>query len=341
MNLNALRNQETPYAARSKPLPVLPIAAGITTAVIWGISFLFTKDALNYTFPAQILGLRFAAASLAITLLAAFRLVRINLRGKGLRSLLLLSFFQPFLYFIGETWGVKWTTASEAGMIIGLVPVATALMASLFLQERMRPLQLISIVSSVAGVFVIVSAQGQLALGADLLGVLALFLAVFSTAVYSILSKKSSEMYTPVEITFVMMWIGALMFNLIGLAQAARQGSLTSYFEPLSHSAVVIAVLYLGILSSVGAFFLFNYALSHLTVTQSAPLINLTTVVSVIGGVVFQGDPFGWVAGIGVILIILGVWGTNTSQKTQPVAPGKFKRTGQDSSGQLIGRKKE
>ncbi|CAA7601198.1 EamA domain protein [Acididesulfobacillus acetoxydans] len=311
VKVNTNLNQVAASALRAKPAPLLPLVAGMTTAVIWGISFLFTKDALNYTFPAQILGLRFAAAALTITFLVAFGIVKINLRGKGLGSLLVLSFVQPFLYFIGETWGVKWTTASEAGMIVGLAPVAIALMASIFLHERMRPLQIVSIGCSVLGVFVIVGAQGQLSWGEHLLGVSALFVAVISTGVYSILSKKSSQRFTPVEITYVMMWMGAVLFNLIGLAQAARQGRLLGYLAPLQHSAVVMAVLYLGVLSSVGAFFLFNYALSHLSVTQSAPLINLTTVVSVAGGVVFQHDPFGWVEAAGALLIILGVWGTN------------------------------
>ncbi|KLU61172.1 putative amino-acid metabolite efflux pump [Peptococcaceae bacterium CEB3] len=311
VKVNTNLTEGTASTLKAKPALLLPLVAGMTTAVIWGISFLFTKDALNYTFPLQILGLRFAAAALTITLLMALRIVKINLRGKGLGALLVLSFVQPFLYFIGETWGVKWTTASEAGMIIGLAPVAIALMASIFLHERMRPLQMVSIGCSVLGVFVIVGAQGQFSLGEHLLGVLALFLAVISTGVYSILSKKSSQRFTPVEITYVMMWIGAVLFNLIGLAQAALQGNLLGYLAPLRHSAVVMAVLYLGVLSSVGAFFLFNYALSRLSVTQSAPLINLTTVVSVTGGVIFQHDPFGWVEAAGAVLIILGVWGTN------------------------------
>jgi drug/metabolite transporter (DMT)-like permease len=300
-----------PQLNKQQERALLPILAGITTAFLWGISFLFTKDALNYTFPAQVLGLRFGAGALSMTLLVIFRLIKIDFKGKSLGSLILLSFFQPFLYFIGETWGVKWTSASEAGMVIGLVPVATALMASIFLHERMRLFQSISVVFSVAGVFVIVGARGPLSIGLHVWGILALFLAVISTSVYSILSKKSSQRFTSVEITFVMMWLGAILFNLMGVGQSIGQGTLLSYLSPLKHTGVSVAVLYLGVLSSVGGFFLFNYALSHLKVSQSAPLINLTTVVSVIGGVVLQGDPFGWIELAGVALIITGVWGTN------------------------------
>ncbi|MDI6880259.1 MAG: EamA family transporter [Desulfitobacteriaceae bacterium] len=289
-----------------------PILAGSTTAVVWGISFLFTKDALNYTFPTQILGLRFAAAVLALLILQGLGIIRMNFKGKPLGTLILLGFFQPFLYFIGETWGVKWTNASEAGMIIGLMPVATALLAVIFLRERIRFVQALFIVSSVAGVFVIISAQGRVAFGEHVWGIAALFIAVLSTAIYSILSKKSSQHFTPVEITYVMMWIGAILFNLLGIGQSITLGTLGSYLAPLLKPSVIIAVLYLGVISSVGGFFLFNYALSRLSVSQSAPLINLTTVVSVLGGVILQGDPFSGMHAVGVALIVAGVWGTNT-----------------------------
>ncbi len=291
----------------SSPMPML---AGIATAFLWGISFLFTKDALSYTFPMQVLGLRFAAGASLMSVLAALRLIKLDFKGKGIGSLILLSLFQPFLYFIGETWGVKWTSASEAGMVIGIVPVTTALMAAIFLHERMRVLQVLSVIASVIGVFVIVGTKGQLSIGQHAFGILALLLAVISTSVYSILTKISSQRFTSVEITFVMMWMGAILFNLIGISQSASQGTVWTYLSPLSNPPVLVAVIYLGFLSSVGGFFLYNYALSGLKVSQSAPLINLITVVSVVGGVLFQGDSFGWVESAGIGLIIAGVWGT-------------------------------
>lgn len=233
---------------------LIPVLAGSTTAVVWGISFLFTKDALKYTFPAQILGLRFMAAVLALVILQSLRLIRIDLKGKPLGSLLLLGFFQPILYFIGETWGVKWTNASEAGMIIGLVPVVTALLAAIVLKERIMPSQALFILSSVAGVFAIVTSQGQFDIGEHALGIVALFMAVLSTGIYSILSKRSSEFFTPVEITYIMMWIGAILFGALGLGQSWVQGNLSAYFAPLLKPSVLTAVFYLGVISSVVGF---------------------------------------------------------------------------------------
>jgi len=300
----------------SKSSTGLPIFAGIGMAVIWGFSFLFTKETLDYTFPLQLLGFRFGAAALLLSILKLTGVIRINLKGKPIFPLFLVALFQPGLYFMGETWGVKWTSASEAGMVIALVPVAIATMAAIFLKEKLNSKQIISIAASVLGVLVIVSTQGKLQFGEHLWGILALLLAVFAAGAYSILARHSSRKFTPLEITFVMMWTGTVIFNGLGIGQSIFEGSLTAYLKPLQTASVLWAILYLSALSSVLAFFLSNYMFAELPVSQTAPILNLITVVSVFSGVVFRGEMFGWIHAVGITLIILGVWGTNVFGKT-------------------------
>ena len=300
----------------SKASSGLPIFAGIGMAVIWGFSFLFTKETLDHTFPLQLLGFRFGAAALLLTILKLTGMVRINLKGKPTSTLLLLALFQPGLYFIGETWGVKWTSASEAGMIIALVPVAIATMAAIFLKEKLNAKQILTIAASVLGVLMIVSAQGKPEFGEHLWGIMALLLAVLAAGVYSILARHSAKRFTPLEITFIMMWAGTVIFNVLGVAQSIVEGSLLTYLSPLQLTSVLWAILYLGALSSVLAFFLSNYMFATLPVSQTAPILNLITVVSVFSGVFFRGESFGWIQAVGITLIVLGVWGTNIFGRT-------------------------
>ncbi|MDQ7093164.1 DMT family transporter [Desulfosporosinus sp. PR] len=296
---------------RSKESPALPMLAGVGMAVIWGFSFLFTKESLDYTFPLQLLGFRFGVAALLLTGLKLTRVIHINLRGKAIPPLFLLALFQPGLYFLGETWGVKWTSASEAGMVIALVPVAIATMAAVFLKEKLNSKQVLSIGASVLGVIIIVAAQGSLQFGKHLWGITALLMAVLAAGAYSILARHSSQKFTPLEITYVMMWAGTVIFNVLGIGQSVWQGSFFNYLAPLQKTSVLWAVFYLGVLSSVLAFFLSNYMYAKLPASQTAPILNLITVVSVFSGVAFRGELFGWQQAAGIILIILGVWGTN------------------------------
>jgi len=290
---------------------IWPYLAATSVSFIFGFSFLFTKAALDYTEPFQLLGFRFALAGLLLTVLKMLGIIQLQFKGKRISSLLTLALFQPVLYFMGETWGVKWTSASEAGMIIALIPVVVTAMAAIFLREKLHPWQIVAVVASVAGVFLIVLGQGNLSFGEQLWGILALLGAVLAAGAYTIFSKHLSAEFTPIEITFVMMWVGAIIFNILGVGQSARNGTISNYLQPLSQMEVWWAVLYLGVLSSVTAFFLLNYTISKLKVSQTAGFNNLTTVVAVSAGVLFAGEPFGWVQALGVVLILWGVWGTN------------------------------
>ncbi len=97
---------------------VKPVLAGLYVAVVFGFSFLFTKEVLEILTPFHLLGFRFAAAALALTGLRILGIINLNFRGKRIGILLLLAFFQPVAYFIFETIGIKLTTASEAGVTI-------------------------------------------------------------------------------------------------------------------------------------------------------------------------------------------------------------------------------
>ncbi|NLW16142.1 MAG: DMT family transporter, partial [Firmicutes bacterium] len=135
--------------------------------------------------------------------------------------------------------------------------------------------------------------------------------AVISAALFNIGSRRASARFTPVEVTCVMMWLGAVIFNLLALFFHWRAGKLADFFTPLADHQVIIALLYLGIGSSVVAFFLVNYGLSQLPASQTAVFSNLTTVVSIVAGVVFRNEPFYWFHALGAVAIMVGVWGAN------------------------------
>lgn len=315
-----------------------PTLAAVTVAVIFGFSFLFTKGALYYLSPFQLIGLRFALAALFLTILAACRLVKLHIRPAHLPDLLKIAIWQPVLYFTCETYGVKFTSASESGVIIALVPVATTVLSIFMLKEKITLWQGIFINAAVLGV--ILMALGKPAGGltgqpGHLLGVFLLFGAVLAAGFYNVLSRRASAGHFPLDITFVMMWLGALVFNAAGLVQSYLIGQLNNYIDAWLHLPVVTGLLYLGILSSVVAFFLLNYTLSHLPASRTSVFMNLTPVISVLAGIIFLGERLAVWQIAGGVLILLGVWGTNhfackpkeVAGRQKPLAniPEKFK----------------
>lgn len=290
------------------------IAAAVAASAIWGLSFIFTKDVLSYVGPNQLMGLRFAVAALTMTLLSAAGIIHTRINREAVKDLLKVAILQPVIYFCCETYGIKYTTASEAGVIIAMIPLTILVLSFFMLKEKIRMGQLVSIVLAVAGVVLLVQggqAAAQLDAKMHTLGVLMLLGAVLSGSLYNIYSGQASGKYTAMEITMVMMWLGALVFNGVAIAQGAAHGHPFGYLAAFAVKPVLFSVLYLGVISSVGAFFALNYALGKLKPTQVSVFLNLIPVVTLAAATLVYGERLSvWQMG-GSLLILIGVWGAN------------------------------
>jgi drug/metabolite transporter (DMT)-like permease len=253
-----------------------------------------------------------------MSILVAARVVKVDFRGKPLKDILLACLFQPLLYFTCETFGVSESASSTAGIVLGALPAAVALLGTFMLKEKLSPLQGFSLLASIAGVALIAILGGARGGGSGSpRGFLFLLGAVASAAFYNIYSRRSSRVWSPIETTYAMMLSGAIVFGAICLLHGLSSGG--AFAGGKAAGAGILArarpvlpgIVYLGALSSVLAFFLINFTLSRLKASQSAVFTSLTTVIAVAAGVVLRGEPFGLAQLAGSIMIVAGVWGTN------------------------------
>lgn len=295
---------------------ILVYLAGIAWSSIFGLSFLVTKGGLESFSPFELLFLRFLVATFLMSLLARLRLLRLSYRGKPLGLLALLCLFQPLLYFACETLGLKETASSTGGLILGAMPALVALLGALMLKEGLVPRQVAGLVLSLSGVALIVvlgrsaSHEGQ---ADSLRGVLLLLGALLSAGFYNVYSRRASAWFSPAETTFAMMATGAVVFGIVALGQRAIQGG-PGLLSRISSSAL-LSVGYLGILSSVLAFFLVNLTLQRLKASQSAVFGTLTTLVALAAGAFFKGEALGPLRIVGSVMIVVGVWATNSGSR--------------------------
>ena len=112
--------------------------AAIASNFLFGLSFLASRIALEHTESSTLLVLRFVVSVLVMLLLVATGVIKLNLKGKPILGPIMLGLFHPVIYYIGETNGIKYTNASFAGVMVALLPVATAVGSSIFLKERFR-----------------------------------------------------------------------------------------------------------------------------------------------------------------------------------------------------------
>ena len=278
--------------------------------VIFGLSYLFSKVALEIVDPILLLSIRFTVTFLILNLLVATRLLKLNLKGKKLGGPILLGILQPVLYFTLENYGLKYTTTSLTGMLSALAPIFTTMVGALILKEMPNRKQWAYICVSIVGVLMVSLKPGS---GENtLLGCAILTAAYFAGAFFSILSRTLSKEFSPFELTYIMFAVGFVFFLALAFAQNGAQ-TVGLMMNALGKGEFLVSVLYLGGLSSVGAYLLANYSLAKLPVARSSIFQNLGTVVSVLAGVLVMGDSFTWVSLAAFILILCGVWGVNAT----------------------------
>lgn len=302
-----------------KKTHTLSLLAALTSAVIFGMSFMFSKLALEVAAPTVLLAFRFTVAVAAMSLVILVNalvgklrgrpLFAFSLRGKSVYKLVLLGIVQPVAYFIFENYGILYTSSAVAGTIIAAVPVCCILMDVLVLHERVTLKQVLCALGAIGGV-ALISVGGAMMVSA--LGMLFLVLTMLSDTLYYGISHNAAKRFTPFEMTYVMFIVGMVVFIPVGLIYA---GGLHSPLitGPMHDGGFWVAVLYLGLLSSVLAYGLLNFANSHLSVSETSLFSNVTTVVSVLAGVVLLKEPFSVWQMLGVAVILVCVFVANVS----------------------------
>ncbi|WP_160678125.1 DMT family transporter [Clostridium sp. C8-1-8] len=289
----------------------LPYIAVSISSVIFGLSFLFSKMALTVATPFMLVSFRFLLAFLVMTILIIFKIIKVNYKNKPLGGLIVLGLAEPVIYFIFETYGVKNASSSVAGLMLALIPIAVTLLGAYFLNEVPSIKRILFIVLSVSGVALIGIMSSTGGQGTSIGGIILLLGAVTSAGFYSIISRKVSKYYTPVEITYFMMFFAALCFTIMNIVDVLINGNIYNYFEPLKSRTFVISILYLGIISSIIAYFLTNFTLSKIQASKTSVFSNISTIVSIVAGVLILNESFHIYHFVGSILILTGVWGTN------------------------------
>lgn len=280
--------------------------AGLGMALLFGLSFLAAKVALAACGRVLMLALRFTVAGVALWALKLTGVVPASYAGKPWWKLVVLSLFYPTLSFVLEAAGVDLLPSSQAGIIMALMPVIALVMGVVLLGERVSAVQVAMVATSVVGVAL--TALATASDGQDnLLGMCLMLGCALLGAIQTISVRGMSDTFSAFEVTCVMSAVAAVVFDIYALATGAFVG-LPAVMGDISG---IGSVVYLALGCSVGAFFCLNYVNAHLPVARGSVFTNLSTVVSIVAGVLLGGDELSVLKVAGMALILLGVWGVN------------------------------
>ncbi len=292
----------------------MAVVSALVAQVIFGFSFMFTKIALCYATPMTVIADRYLVAFIALSIVMIFKKLKIK-NVKNISKLFVMALFQPVLYFLCESYGIKLTTSGFSSVMISLIPVISIFGGMVVLKEFPSPMQYVFTVLSVLGV-VVFAYSGKVDGTVTPLGIVLLLGAVISSVAYNVLSRKISTEFTPFERTYAMMVTGLTVFLAISFAENINcPVNIIINFENPLYTA---SILYLGVFSSVIAFLLLNYANTYLPVSKTTVFSNITTVVSVLAGIVFLGEKLSVYTVVSSLMIIAGVWGVQLAGQKKP-----------------------
>lgn len=286
---------------------------GVLASLIFGFEFFFMAQALDEIQPFQLLAYQFLLSGLTMSVLKWVGLIKVDLRKPGFTTVLILSILQPVLFYILETVGLEMTSTIIAGILMAVIPVVVMVLAIFLLREYPTVIQFAAGILTFLGVVLVTVMAGSEGGEGNLLGLVVLLAAVLIYGYYTVLTRKIFETFTPVEVTYVMMWFGGIVFNLIAIGLSLTSGTLPEYFAPLAQGKVLVAVFYLGVVA-LAAFFIGNYLIAQIGPARMSVFANLTTIVTVIAGVLLRHDHFYWYHAVGAGMIILGVYICNRPQ---------------------------
>lgn len=284
-------------------------AAG--SEIIFGLSYIFTKNVTTENIHMfTLLGWRFVIAAATMTICIGLGIIKINFKNKSIKPVLRAALFVPCLYFIGETIGIRYTTASESGVFLSCTSVASIAASTLILKKKPTRNEVVGIVTTLIGVLITVVVVGVSA-RFSLLGYAFLLMGVISFALYAVFSRKAIA-YSEAEITYIMLIAGAVVYGLCACIEAYENGTMKALILlPFHDHSFLIAVLYQGIGCSIFAFFMSNMAIARIGVNRTSSFYGVSTVVSIFAGALFLHEMFTWGQWIGAGIIILGIYIAN------------------------------
>jgi drug/metabolite transporter (DMT)-like permease len=274
----------------------------ILAMIFWGMSFIWYKQAFQNFLPLSVIFLRLLI-SFPLLLLFAIILRRIRWpRLPDLKYFLLLALFEPFLYFICESYGLVYLSSTLASVILATIPLITPISAYYFYKERLTVNNFIGIFLSFLGVILVVYAEGRSG-NAPWFGILLIFLAVISTQGYAILLKRLSGEYNALSIVWFQNLIGSIyflpLFFLLEYKKIPWKILTMSDYLP---------VIYLSLFASAIAFIFFIEGIKKLGMTRAVVFTNFIPIVTAIFAVIILNENFSLMKAGGIFTTILGLF---------------------------------
>lgn len=275
-------------------------ALAIITILIWGTTFISTKILLTQFSPEEILAYRFFLAFLILIVIYPRKVKLLPIKEELL--FFLLGATGISLYYWTENLALKYTYASNVGLISSSIPIFTALIAHfIYNNEKFTINIFLGFIIAIIGISIVVYNGKVLKLNpkGDLMAIISAVL--FS--VYSILIKKVNDKYNQIFVVRKIFFYGIVtMLPILFISKA-------SIFKVSSLDInIVLNLLFLSVFASVLCFLMWNKAINIIGSIKTTNYIYLVPLITMISSNIILGENISALMLLGGLLIFVGVY---------------------------------
>ena len=279
---------------------ILAYLSAVGKCIIYGATPFFTGALSENMDVLDLLSLRFLLSFVVFLILKNLRILKIDLKVKDIfvkndrtphiKNLILTALFEPVLYMLFETLGISMTNGVTTAVILSVAPVFYCVGEFIFFRQYPSLWQGVFLTLGMAGAAYIAVCTSNEGGRSSLMGIIFLILALTVGALFCVFSRKSSSHFSPLEITFVSSMLGAVCFNAVNVVRHIAKGDILHYFAPYFDLENLFGFVMLGVMSTIFATMMSNYALSKIKISTFSAFGGVSTIVTVLIGVIFANE---------------------------------------------------
>ena len=273
----------------------------VLSMIFWSFSYIWTKNVFQYLSPTLTVFTRLILVTIMFSIIALL-FKNLNKLQKGdWKRFLVLAFFEPFLYYIGESYGLKLVSPTVASVIIATIPLFIAISMFFLAKEPIKSGTYIGLIISFFGVLMVVLNK-DLSFSASPRGILFLMLAVSSVSGYSFMLQKLTARYNAFSVIFYQNAVGIFLFlPLVLIFDVKNFPTITITYDLIKN------LLILSFFSSGLAFFMFAYGTQKMGVTKASIFTYLIPIFTGIISFAYGYDTFTYLQMSGVLVVVFGL----------------------------------
>jgi len=280
---------------------VLVYISVLLSMLFWGMSYIWMKVVYQFYNPITTVFLRLLIAAPVQFIFFSWLKKLQKTRKEDFPYLIMLSLFQPFLYFLCESYGIKFVSPTIAAVVTSTIPLFVPIATFFLLKEKISWLNTLGLVVSFLGILLVII-KDDFSLAASPLGLLFLFLAVGAGVGYTTSVRKMTLKYSPVTIVTYQNILGVFWFLPLFLLVDVR-----SFLQARPSFNALASLAMLALLASALAFTLFAYGVRELGAARTSVFGNCIPVFTAVLSWLLLKEEISLRMILGITLVITGL----------------------------------